>query len=66
MRIQLRAFAALIGIAAVVLGAQWYLTVTSGLSLTNVDTFIQSMKSVTIASVVISGGLWVSVKAIFP
>lgn len=67
MHVSTRAFIALIGIGAVVLGAQWYLTATQANPLTaGPEAFISSMKSVLLASAVLAGGMWLSIKTIFP
>lgn len=66
MRFQLRVLLGLVGIGAVILGAQLYLNVTKGMSLTDVEAFIAGMKSIVIASAVMAGGLWLSAKTLLP
>ena len=66
MRLQIRAFVALVGLGAVALGAQMYLNIVHGTSLSNIDSFMASLKSLLIASVIVSGGMWLSVRAIIP
>lgn len=66
MRLQLRVFAALMGIGAIILGARWYLHVTKGVPLTDADAFMNSLKSVAIASVVMASGIGLSIKAFLP
>ncbi|WP_085682891.1 hypothetical protein [Halorubrum ezzemoulense] len=66
MRWEIRAFLALVGFAATAVGAQMYLSATQGVSIIEVESMIQWMKTIGIAAVLLVGGATLSLKAILP
>lgn len=56
----------LLAVGAIVLGARMYISTANGLSPTNIDAFIGGMRSILIASLMVTGGTWLVTKLVFP
>jgi hypothetical protein len=65
MRTGIKLVLVLVGAVMVFVGAQSYFAATHGLGVTPVDQFLNGMKRVAVASVVLVGGMGLIVKTVF-